>query len=555
MRFTALQMVSIAAMVGIAAGCGGSDSAGSLVDAEVEVISHEDRGSCVGNFRPIDLPHVTRGRTSPATQVDGMGSGTTVADLDRDGDLDIVLGNISGETSIFWNTGGLTFEQSALSSGRFRQLTAVDIDGDQWPDITATTGVGPPVLFRSDTAADGDRPTFTREELPNVRGIAFSAAWGDLGGDGDLDLVTGAYNAELTSLRNPRAIAGEGVGVNLYTADGGTYDPEVLAENSQALVSQIVDIDRDGRADVLIGNDLSTPDFLWTSGSEGLIPQEPFATTTLSTMSMDQGDIDNDGEPELFATDMRPMTDDPQTRDAWAPVADDIEAAMVDEVQIPENVLQRLEGGRFANSASDLGVRATGWSWSGLFGDLDNDGALDLYVVNGMEAKGLFDHLPDSTLVEANQAFRNSSGAFESAPQWGLADTAGGRGMSLADLDHDGDLDIVVNNLGAPSRIWENRVCAGPSITADLVWEGTTNTAALNSEVVATSPDGNRRLRTISGSRGYLSGGPASVHFGLGLGATSVDVEVTWPDGRLSRIPDVAPGSRLIITRRAAEIG
>ena len=129
------------------------------------------------------------------------------------------------------------------------------------------------------------------------------------------------------------------------------------------------------------------------------------------------------------------------------------------------NVLQvRDGGGRWENQATRRGVDATGWSWSARFGDLDQDGYLDLYVVNGMIATDLFGHLANGELVEENQAFRNrGDGSFQPAPEWQLGSTASGRGMLMADLDDDGDLDIVVNNLRGFAQLFENQLCTAPA--------------------------------------------------------------------------------------------
>ena len=543
-------LVAVCALCVLAlSACGTAADPADGVEVSVEAVPHADRNDCDGRFRAVDLEHHTRGPGASRSMFDGMGAGLAVGDLDRDGDDDLVLANLSGDSSLLWNDGALRFRREALIEGRFRQVIIVDSDGDGGNDVVFTTGVGRPLVMRNTGQGSTADERFERDEIDGLDAYTYSMAWGDFGGDGDLDAVTGAYNAELTAER--RLNLGNKGGVGLFERDGSAFVHTQLASESQALATRIGDIDGDGRDDIYVGNDLATPDYVWLAGpDDAWIQATPFAQTAFSTMGIDAGDIDNDGDLDLFATDMKPMDDRPETVDAYANVQSDIDASPSDDIQRPENVLLLSTGDGFASDAPSFGVEATGWSWSGLFGDLDNDGFVDLYVVNGMVADNLFGHLPDASLVETNQAFRNIDGErFAPAAGWELNDTTGGRGMALADLDLDGDLDIVVNNLNSPSRLYENRLCGGSAVTVALRWLGTGNPEAIGSQVRLRDGRGGTLVRTVEAARGYLSGASTVLHFGIGEQSDPVEIEVRWPDGAVATISDLDVNRHVTVTR------
>jgi hypothetical protein len=266
-------------------------------------------------------------------------------------------------------------------------------------------------------------------------------------------------------------------------------------------------------------------------------------------MSIDWGDIDNDGGYALLTTDMNPRDTSPQNLAAWLPVITKLPQNHVqNDPQIMANVLLTHGSDGWRNSAPRRGIDSTGWSWAGRFGDLDNDGLLDAYIVNGMIADDLFGHLPASELVEQNMAFRNIGGAFQPADEWQLGSAASGRGMMMADLDNDGDLDVVVNNLRNSAELFENRLCGGSSLQVELAWPGSANTHAIGAQLELRTDRGvfTRDVRTVSG---YLSGDPARVHFGVPADATLQELIVRWPDGATSTIDSFSPHAILKVTR------
>jgi enediyne biosynthesis protein E4 len=246
----------------------------------------------------------------------------------------------------------------------------------------------------------------------------------------------------------------------------------------------------------------------------------------------------------MFATDMKPNLGDMSEVAMWSPLIDrPFNKLQRSDLQRAENVLQLQTGpGMFANKGYVRGLDATGWSWSAQFGDLDADGHEDLYIVNGMIDHELLPYLPGDEIVERNVTFRGSGGArFGRDPKWGLDSTASGRSMALADLNADGRLDVVINNLEGPAEVFENRHCGGATLSVDLMWLGVDNRSALGS-IVSIETDVGAQHRLVAGSSGYLTWLPSEVHFGLGS-AVPVAVRVTWPDGATSTVPMTSQGS------------
>ncbi|MEE8601148.1 CRTAC1 family protein [Euzebya tangerina] len=547
---TGLQLISLLALMVVASACGSAHAGATRVAAQVATNSLA-QSDCSGEFVAADLDHVTRGTGDSTGTFDGTGAGVAVGDLDGDGRDDIVLANLSGHTTIQHNRGDLEFTSIPLLDARTRQPAILDVDGDGDNDIVLTTGLGRPVFFRNQTATVSlEADAFSREELPGVAAATYSMAWADLGGDGDLDLVTGSYNAELTFNQRHQQLLGSAVGAVRHERGGEEFTAAPLTNLAQALAVHTADINGDGLTDILVGNDLATPDELYVATEDGDYRlEQPFSETSYSTMSLDTADVDNDGDLEVFSTDMHPMDDAPATREAYAPIVEEMAAMpLPDDIQHPVNVLQMAGEDGFDEVARDVGIHATGWSWSGVFGDLDNDGLQDLYVVNGMVSDALFGDRDGAALVERNQAFRSHGGGFVPAPEWSLDDPAQGRGLVMADLDRDGDLDIVVNNLLEPSRIYENQICQGAGLLIDLEWVDSRNTTALGATITVHG-EGGAFTRTVESSRGYLSGPSTTVHVGLGDSSQPVEIEVRWPDGAVSEVEDVPVDHLVTVTR------
>jgi len=513
---------------------------------EIVLLDEKDR-KCSGQFVLHQLDHIT---TVPGgdqiRMFEANGGGVAINDLANDGDLDTVLANHADPNTILWNEGGLNFRTERIAEGDSRAANIVDVDGDGWLDIVFTRRVSPPNYWRN----EGGR-RFERVLLPGVDKPLYAINWIDLDGDGDLDFVGGTYDAGLLTDFGAEFLSSGKAGVYVYENQGDRYQVMRLADRAQAMALLLTDLNGDARPDIVVGNDFTLPDYAWLQSDEGWL-DAPFDTTSHSTMSLDLGDIDNNGSVEIFSTGMMPYADDPATEIAWAPVMDDMmdDPHPQEDPQIMANTLQmQTDVAGYQDTSGARGLDATGWSWSSKFGDLDQDGWLDLYAVNGFIEYLTFAHLSDHELVEENQMMRNiGDGYFRPEPDWGLGSTESGRGMSMGDLDHDGDLDIVINNLRGPAQLYENQLCRGNSFQVDLFWPDSGNSRALGSALVLHTDQGSFH-RSVKAASGYLSGDPARIHFGFPDDTKLHRLEVRWPDGETTVVDDLQTGTMISLSR------
>jgi hypothetical protein len=521
---------------------------GTSVPVTSSVIPYTPAAPCTGTFIPHPMTHTTTVQT-PVRLFASNGSGVATGDVNNDGQPDIVLANISGAATLAINTGNFRFLEQPLDLPNARAVQIVDVNGDGSADISAThQGAGISVLLNNNTP---NNPSFRRLQATFGSARTYSMLWHDFNDDHLLDLVTGSYDAEAPRGGSQSVFDAQANGVTLHTQtpDGG-FTQIRLSDHANALSISALDIDGDGRDDIVVGNDFDTRDMVWLHHGTNWVPVQPFVSTPHSTMSYDLADLDRDGAPELLAADMNPYDTSVQTLAQWLPVTSRMtQYHPADDPQLMENaILQRGADNRWHNLSRTVAATSTGWSWSTRFGDLDNDGHLDLYAVNGMIAQELFPFLPDHALIERNQALRYDGRRYAPAPQWNLDAIASGRGMAMTDLNADGQLDIVVNNLQAPSVIYQNALCAGAALTVSLRQAGA-NPQAIGAQLRLTSGD-ITRWGTITTTRGYLSGDLPAVHFGLGADAPTL-LAVRWPDGALSTIDTLPRAGHIVIERSA----
>ncbi|WP_116127219.1 VCBS repeat-containing protein [Lewinella sp. IMCC34183] len=481
---------------------------------------------------------------------------------------------------------------------------------------TAGEGVGVPVqedrperaneLYVNNGPGPDGIPTFTERAAElglDARGTFSSQAYVfDYDRDGDLDLFlvnhANMFNApsfNLSTLRNQRHPY---FGNRLYRNDGGRFTDVSDAAGihgsalNYGLSASITDFDGDGWPDVFVTNDYDEQDFLYLNRGDGTfreVSHTSFGHLSKNSMGSDVADINNDGRPDLFVADMLPA-DNRRQKLLRGPDKYDKYQLAVDSGfhhQNMRNVLQLNEGTgpdglpRFREIGQLAGVATTDWSWATLFADFDNDTRLDLYVTNGylrdytnmdflryaqdrmgqpisssQESRNklinLVREMPETRL--ANYLFTGTEGPgfTNRTKEWQLDEKTVSNGAAYGDLDGDGDLDLVVNNLNQPVSVWRNDLGNAGRHHLRVKLEGRFPNSGAVGTVAEAAVGGTTLRREAYYVRGYQSSVEPVLTFGLGEAEQVDELRITWPDQTVTVLTDVAVDQTLTVTQEEA---
>lgn len=529
------------------------------------------------------------------------GGGVAIADLNNDGKPDLIFCGNDTPTRIYRNLGDMKFEDVTPKSGIDHEgwttgVTVADLNNDGLLDLYFSLS-GPDYATKS-TANKCYINTgkFNFEERAKEmgiadRGLSTQALFFDYDGDGDLDLFVLNHAVRNWGNLVPDWLAAadripenerKRLSNTLYRNDGSGKFTDVSREAGITGIGfglgvAVTDFNGDGTPDIFIANDYFVPDKLYLNLGNGSFSEESkrkFRHTSFFSMGCDAADFDNDGLVDLVVPDMSP-NDHYRSKMLMAGM-DTAQFRFLERMgYVPQymfNALYRNNGGGVMSDIAHLaGVAKTDWSWAPLLTDLDNDGFKDLVITNGIyrdvtnndwrlklvEAMKSGDLTPDRYLELLNKApqtptvnavFRNNHRLqFEAVNNdWGLSRTSFSQGMAVGDLDGDGDLDIVINNLGEPAFVIRNT-------SADR------GAGFIRFEITAPSGEipvqGARLVIHLAGgmqmaenrfTRGYQSFSEPIVHFGLGQQPpqTIDSLEVFWPNGMRSVHRDLETNQR-----------
>ena len=493
------------------------------------------------------------------------GCGATFADMDNDGHLDLIVCNKGSANEFYHNNGrggfeGGLFTMSApdLASPTIAAPCDYDRDGDLDLYITANRifdfkeVVGHKIEVIQE--ASGQR----RVAPPNDIHAQFNEA----------NLLIELGTPDLLIQNN-----GGGPGRPPALKSVAYQKSGMSGASEHGLAAVWFDVNNDQWPDLYVSNDFSTPDHLYLNegGTFRDVIGEMVAYTSFYSMGSDFADINNDGHLDYFSTDMSSTT---HYKKKTMMGAMEDSAWFLDHLeprQQMRNVLHVNTGsGKMIASEYFSRLDSTDWTWSALFGDLDNDGLEDLYVTNGMERNVQNADLAQKTnamnragvpqdkiqetvraaprLAERNLAFRNKGGLhFETVnDDWGLTQETVSHGSVLADLDRDGDLDIIANGMNEPLLLVRNDSGEGEAILISLVGKKS-NRFGLGTRITAHTKEGTR-TRIMTAVRGYASSSEPIVHLGLGESKVIERLVVQWPSGAVQELLDMKSGQHYRIS-------
>ena len=537
-----------------------------------------------------------------------MGGGVSVGDFNNDGLTDIYFTGNMVSNRLYLNMGNLTFKDVTEISGTggdrrwMLGSTLCDINEDGWLDIYVSVsglkGNCKNLLLVNQGNNPEGIPVFKEEAAKyglDDKGKSTQTTFFDYDNDGDLDLYVANYpitqfkaspyfyrqmmnNVKMDESGHLYRNNGDGTFTNV-TVEAG------LLTFGLSLSATVSDLNQDGYEDLYISNDFTSPDFFFFNNGNGTFTdrtKEVIGQTSFYGMGADIADYNNDGLPDIMQIDMAPEDNQRAKENMTDMTQEDFDEMLNQGLhhQYRYSTLQLNRGIRenglpyFSNAAWIAGVTSTDWSWAALFADFDLDGWKDLYVTNGsrrdinnidyfnnMDKSSYFNKgLDKAELLEqvrnmpfkplTNYIFRNN-GDFTFSKyntEWGVTETSYSNGVAYADLDNDGDLELIVNNIDAEALVYKNYATEKKHGNyLKIEFEGSPQNRMGIGSVITLWNDGKMQMGQLTLSRGYQSSVEPILYFGLARYETVDSLRVKWPDGKVQHLRHVNANQKLTL--------
>ncbi|WP_171017367.1 VCBS repeat-containing protein [Maribacter sp. ACAM166] len=531
------------------------------------------------------------------------GGGVALADFDNDGLPDIYFTSNQESNRLFFNKGDLQFDDRTEEAGVSGPsgngiwctgVTVVDINQDGWLDIYINyLWDGNMFTGKNQLFLNNGNGTFVESASDfglDLKGYSQQSTFFDYDYDGDLDMYQlnhSIHDLDVYVNVKKRAVRDSLAGDRLFENQEGMFvDVSDKAgifggATGYGLSVAIGDLDNNGCPDIYVSNDFHDNDYLYYNQCNGTFKEavkESTSRTSTFSMGSDIADLNNDGLLDIMTLDMKPGMEVIRKKSVGADSYDiyQFKKSFGYYDQFPHNMLHLNRGNLFKNHSqfSEIsqmaGIDATDWSWSVLLADYDNDGAKDIFITNGIlrrpndlnyinyiyntastEQKSsleLAQMMPDGKVT--NYAYKNEGNlTFENvSKEWGLDLFGCSMGSAYGDLDNDGDLDLVVNNLNQVCSIYKNNAerIMGNNFLKIKLTGNTKNRNGIGTKVIL-EVSGRTMVQEMNPVRGWLSSSNDDLLFGLGKEKIIDKVKIIWFDGNAQELKEVPVNQILAI--------